>query len=42
MDKNIEKRVSMCESCQKHQSMSASAPVHLGERTNNPMGEITY
>ena len=36
MDKDIEKRVKTCESCQNHQSMSASAPVHLSERTNNP------
>ena len=36
MNEDIEKRVKMCESCQKHRSMPASAPVHPWECTNNP------
>ena len=36
MDKDIEKRVKTCESCQKHQAMPASAPVHPWECTSNP------
>ena len=36
MNEDIEKRVKTCESCQKHQLMSASAQVHPWERTNNP------
>ena len=35
MDEDIEKRVEISESCPKHQSMSASAPVHPWERTSN-------
>ena len=36
MDEDIKKRVKMCESCQKHQSILASALVYPWERTNNP------
>ena len=36
MDEDINKRVKMCESCQSHQSIFPSAPVHPWERTNNP------
>ena len=35
IDKDIEKRVKTCESCQKHQLMPASAPVHPWERKNS-------
>ena len=36
MDENNVKKVKTCESCQKHQSMPASAPAHPWERTSNP------
>ena len=36
MDKDILKRVTTCKSCQKHQLMPVSAPVHPWEHTSKP------
>ena len=36
MDRDIEKLVFNCETCQINQAMPQKAPVHHWERTNNP------